>query len=114
MRIVVAIGGNALIAAGEDVQAWRSDDYWLDIGRPEDYDRANEEFPVLRSVLITDRSGGTTHDSAPCSTDTTHRPASRALRSSRGGTPRALPGRPGGAPSHGRQAREGEGGGGLD
>jgi NDP-sugar pyrophosphorylase family protein len=26
--------------------------YWLDIGRPDDYDRANEEFEVLRPVLL--------------------------------------------------------------
>jgi NDP-sugar pyrophosphorylase family protein len=26
--------------------------YWLDIGRPEDYDQANREFPLLRPSLI--------------------------------------------------------------
>ena len=33
-------------------QAYRFRGYWLDIGRPEDYDRANEEFPVRRPSLI--------------------------------------------------------------
>ncbi|MCK2240523.1 MULTISPECIES: sugar phosphate nucleotidyltransferase [unclassified Crossiella] len=28
--------------------------YWLDIGRPDDYDRANAEFPVLRHSLLKD------------------------------------------------------------
>jgi NDP-mannose synthase len=33
-----------LIAAGEKVVAYPSDDYWLDIGRADDYARAAEEF----------------------------------------------------------------------
>jgi NDP-sugar pyrophosphorylase family protein len=33
-----------LLAAGEKVAGFRSDAYWLDIGRPEDYARAQEEF----------------------------------------------------------------------
>lgn len=40
------------LAAGARPRAFRFDGYWLDIGRPEDYDRANEEFPVLRPALI--------------------------------------------------------------
>jgi NDP-sugar pyrophosphorylase family protein len=28
------------------------DGYWLDIGRPDDYDRANEEFEVMESKLL--------------------------------------------------------------
>ena len=44
------------LSSGNPPQSYRYDGFWLDIGRPEDYDRANEEFPVLRSVLITDRS----------------------------------------------------------
>jgi mannose-1-phosphate guanylyltransferase len=31
---------------------YRFDGYWLDIGRPDDYDRANAEFGELRSVLL--------------------------------------------------------------
>ena len=41
-----------LIAAGETVRAWRSDDYWLDIGRPDDYEQAQEEFERMRDRLI--------------------------------------------------------------
>jgi mannose-1-phosphate guanylyltransferase len=37
---------------GKTPQAFRYDGFWLDIGRPEDYDRANEEFPLLRSSLM--------------------------------------------------------------
>jgi len=33
-------------------QPFRFDGFWLDIGRPEDYDRANDEFPVRRPSLI--------------------------------------------------------------
>ncbi|MEV4443479.1 nucleotidyltransferase family protein [Streptomyces sp. NPDC049577] len=32
--------------------AYEFDGYWLDIGRPDDYDRANAEFPVHRDLLI--------------------------------------------------------------
>jgi NDP-mannose synthase len=38
--------------AGCAPRAFQFGGYWLDIGRPEDYDRANEEFPVLRPSLI--------------------------------------------------------------
>jgi NDP-sugar pyrophosphorylase family protein len=41
-----------LIEAGETVRAWRSDDYWLDIGRHDDYETAMDEFEQLRSRLI--------------------------------------------------------------
>jgi NDP-sugar pyrophosphorylase family protein len=40
------------LRTGRPPRAFRFDGYWLDIGRPEDYDRANEEFPVLRPTLI--------------------------------------------------------------
>jgi NDP-sugar pyrophosphorylase family protein len=26
--------------------------YWADIGRPEDYDRANEEFASIQQILL--------------------------------------------------------------
>lgn len=35
---------HALMAAGESVAAFRSGDYWMDIGRPDDYARAFEDF----------------------------------------------------------------------
>ena len=41
-----------LIAAGEVVRSWPSDDYWLDIGRHEDYEQAQEEFEAVRDRLI--------------------------------------------------------------
>jgi NDP-sugar pyrophosphorylase family protein len=43
-----------LIAAGETVRAWRSEDYWLDIGRHEDYEQAQEEFERVRHRLLPD------------------------------------------------------------
>jgi mannose-1-phosphate guanylyltransferase len=41
-----------LLAAGRNPASYSFDGYWLDIGRPEDYDRANAEFARLRSVLL--------------------------------------------------------------
>lgn len=41
-----------LIRAGETVSAWRSDAYWLDIGRHDDYERAMEEFERMRHRLL--------------------------------------------------------------
>ena len=41
-----------LIAAGETVRAWQSDDYWLDIGRHDDYEQAQEEFDRMRDRLV--------------------------------------------------------------
>ena len=41
-----------LIAAGEKVSAYRFDGYWMDIGRPDDYDEANRNFASLRPVLL--------------------------------------------------------------
>ena len=41
-----------LLAKGRNPASYSFDGYWLDIGRPEDYDRANAEFARLRSVLL--------------------------------------------------------------
>jgi NDP-mannose synthase len=41
-----------LIAAGDVVRSWLSDDYWLDIGRHDDYEQAQEEFESVRERLI--------------------------------------------------------------
>jgi mannose-1-phosphate guanylyltransferase len=41
-----------LLAQGRNPASYAFDGYWLDIGRPEDYDRANAEFAQLRSVLV--------------------------------------------------------------
>lgn len=41
-----------LLAAGEAPRAFDFDGYWLDIGRPDDYDRANAEFSSRRGLLL--------------------------------------------------------------
>ena len=43
-----------LLSAGEVVRAFRSDCYWLDIGRHDDYEQALEEFETMRHRLIPD------------------------------------------------------------
>jgi NDP-sugar pyrophosphorylase family protein len=35
--------------------SYEFDGYWLDIGRPDDYDRANEAFGGLRGLLLPER-----------------------------------------------------------
>jgi NDP-mannose synthase len=46
-----------LIKAGERVEAWRPQAYWLDIGRHEDYEQAMEEFERMRSRLLPGDTG---------------------------------------------------------
>ena len=41
-----------LLASGDHPAAFPFDGYWLDIGRPEDYDRANSDWPNLRARLL--------------------------------------------------------------
>jgi mannose-1-phosphate guanylyltransferase len=41
-----------LLRTGAHVRAHPFDGYWLDIGRPEDYDQANEDFPHMRQTLL--------------------------------------------------------------
>jgi NDP-sugar pyrophosphorylase family protein len=41
-----------LIEAGETVRALRSDDYWLDIGRHDDYETAMQEFERERERFL--------------------------------------------------------------
>ncbi|GAA0400580.1 sugar phosphate nucleotidyltransferase [Streptomyces luteireticuli] len=41
-----------LLAAGTPPNAYEFGGYWLDIGRPDDYDRANAEFSHRRDLLI--------------------------------------------------------------
>jgi NDP-sugar pyrophosphorylase family protein len=43
-----------LIDAGETVRAWPSDDHWLDIGRHDDYEQAQDEFNQLRHRFLPD------------------------------------------------------------
>ena len=41
-----------LLKAGNPPHAYEFDGYWLDIGRPDDYDRANAEFTTHRALLL--------------------------------------------------------------
>lgn len=41
-----------LLEAGEVVRGQRFEGYWLDIGRPEDFERANQEFPQMQARLL--------------------------------------------------------------
>jgi NDP-sugar pyrophosphorylase family protein len=43
-----------LLAAGKPVQSYPFDGYWLDIGRPDDYEQAIEEFARLRAQFLPD------------------------------------------------------------
>ncbi len=42
----------AMIAGGLDVRAYPFNGFWLDIGRPDDYDRANSEFEQIRDRFL--------------------------------------------------------------
>jgi NDP-sugar pyrophosphorylase family protein len=46
-----------LLARGERVLAYQSDCYWLDIGRHEDFQRAQSEFAEMRTQLLPDEQG---------------------------------------------------------
>jgi NDP-sugar pyrophosphorylase family protein len=41
-----------LLDSGQLPASYDFDGYWLDIGRPEDYDEANRSFEVLRPTLL--------------------------------------------------------------
>jgi len=41
-----------LLARDEKPGSYPFEGYWLDIGRPDDYDRANEEFSAIRGDLL--------------------------------------------------------------
>ncbi|MEU6486514.1 sugar phosphate nucleotidyltransferase [Streptomyces sp. NPDC046887] len=41
-----------LLGVGNPPAAYEFDGYWLDIGRPDDYDRANAEFTTHQSLLL--------------------------------------------------------------
>ncbi len=41
-----------LLGRGTTPSSYPFDGYWLDIGRPDDYDRANKEFAELASRLL--------------------------------------------------------------
>ena len=41
-----------LISVGENPVSYEFDGYWVDIGRPDDYDLANREFELLKDELL--------------------------------------------------------------
>src|SRR5512142_1051510 len=41
-----------LIAAGEKVAAYEFNGYWEDLGRPDDYERASQDFEAMRSEFL--------------------------------------------------------------
>jgi NDP-sugar pyrophosphorylase family protein len=43
-----------LIAAGEKVAAYPFTDYWKDLGRPDDYEQASQDFEAMRSAFLGD------------------------------------------------------------
>lgn len=42
----------ALIAAGEPIAAYRSEDYWMDIGRPDDYEIAYRDYTAAPERFV--------------------------------------------------------------
>ena len=43
---------NKLLAAGEKVVAYQFDGYWEDLGRPDDYQRASQDFEQMREQFV--------------------------------------------------------------
>lgn len=41
-----------LIAAGEKVSGYSFDGYWMDLGRPDDYTQANEDFASMHTQFL--------------------------------------------------------------
>jgi NDP-sugar pyrophosphorylase family protein len=41
-----------LLAAGEKVAGYPYDGYWKDLGRPDDYEQAGEDFDKLKDQLL--------------------------------------------------------------
>jgi len=46
-----------LIARKDNARSYPFTGYWLDIGRPDDYDQANDEFEKMRPRLLPDEAG---------------------------------------------------------
>jgi NDP-sugar pyrophosphorylase family protein len=44
------------LSLGRSPRSFSFNGYWLDIGRPDDYDRANDEFAQRRSQLLPSRA----------------------------------------------------------
>jgi NDP-sugar pyrophosphorylase family protein len=43
-----------MIAAGEKVSGYTFDGYWMDLGRPDDYEQAADDFDQMRSQFLPD------------------------------------------------------------
>jgi NDP-sugar pyrophosphorylase family protein len=41
-----------LLDQNKKVLGFESDAYWMDIGRPDDYEKANEEFPSMENLFL--------------------------------------------------------------
>lgn len=50
-----------LIAAGERVVEYEFNDYWEDLGRPDDYARASKDFENMRARFLPNHLKGTSH-----------------------------------------------------
>ncbi len=47
-----------MITAGEKVAAYEFSGYWEDLGRPDDYERASQDFENMRCQFLPETSGG--------------------------------------------------------
>lgn len=47
---------STMLARNTDIRAFRHDGFWLDIGRPDDYQRMLDEFPSRETALLPDSS----------------------------------------------------------
>jgi mannose-1-phosphate guanylyltransferase len=45
-----------MLAEGTVPHEYAFTGYWFDIGRPEDYDRANAEFGIIRGTLLREKT----------------------------------------------------------
>jgi NDP-sugar pyrophosphorylase family protein len=50
-----------LLAKGQKVCAYPFEGFWLDIGRPDDYARATEQFAELRPQLLHESENNVAH-----------------------------------------------------
>lgn len=41
-----------LLANNKRVMGYETSEYWMDIGRPDDYERANQDFPEMESLFL--------------------------------------------------------------
>ena len=51
-RVDLPVLVQRLLERGMQVRSYRHTGYWLDIGRPDDYERAQNDFVTMRSRLL--------------------------------------------------------------